>query len=61
MREAGRKYMTAEQKRQAAARKDAAALRNIPRMAYWHMAHRPYWVKGGESGDGKGTFTDRKE
>lgn len=53
--------MTAEQKRRAAARKDAAALRNIPGMAYWHMAHRPYWVKGGESGDGKGTFTDRKE
>ena len=32
--------MTAEQKRQAAARKDAAALRNIPRMAYWHMEDR---------------------
>ena len=38
--------MTTEQKRRAAARKDAAALRNIPRMAYWHMAHRPYRVKG---------------
>ena len=26
--------------------KDAAALRNIPRVAYWHMAHRPYRIKG---------------
>ena len=30
--------MTAEQKREAAARKDAAALHNIPRMAFLHMA-----------------------
>ncbi len=42
--------MTTEQKRRAAARKDAAALRNIPRMAYWHMAHRPYRVKRRDRG-----------
>lgn len=34
--------MTEEQKKMLVAKIDAAANKDIPRSAWWHMRHRPY-------------------
>ena len=50
--------MTEEQKKMLVAKIDAAANKDIPKSAWWHMRHRPYEdvgiVKERETdGDGK--------
>ena len=42
--------MTEEREYRESELKDAEALHDIPQMAYWHMAHRPYLQGGGENG-----------
>lgn len=49
--------MTEEQKKMLVAKIDAAANKDIPKSAWWHMRHRPY----DDVGIAKGCDTDGDE
>ena len=52
--------MTKAQEQMRLHRVDAAATKVIPESAYWHMQHRPYQNRGGDT-DAQCKANQRKE